>query len=317
MAEKYFSKFPLISYNNQLAVNITERVVIRDFPSAQAFLYYPYDMQNYERPDQLADRYLNDEFMSWIIYMSNGVTDPYYDWLIPDEVFNDYLRKKYGSIDTITTKIAYYRNNWYNDQTQITISEYNSLPDIVRYKNNSAVVHSMSSAKKYYDAVLTGNAITSYKRKPLDDILATNKIVNYTLSSGTSNYTNNEIVNVRFAYVAESFNTTGNGQVLSSNSTTVTIQHTSGFVDTTPSGYTISYSNSYIYGTESNSNCTISSYMTVANNILEAEAVYWSPVTVYEDEYEKNLKNKTIRLINPGVAQEVAKRASETLAAIL
>ena len=60
MSEKYFSKFPLITYNNQLAVNITERVVVRDFPTAQAFLYYPYDIKSFERPDQLADRILNE-----------------------------------------------------------------------------------------------------------------------------------------------------------------------------------------------------------------------------------------------------------------
>ena len=112
MSEKYFEKFPLISYNNQLAVNITERAVVRDFPANNALLYYPYDINNYERPDQLADRYLNDEFMDWICYLSNGILDPYYDWLLQEDVFNDYLYKKYGNINTISSKVAYYRNNW-------------------------------------------------------------------------------------------------------------------------------------------------------------------------------------------------------------
>jgi hypothetical protein len=314
MSEKYFSKFPLITYNNQLAVNITERVVVRDFPSAQAFLYYPYDIQNFERPDQLADRYLNDEFMSWILYMSNGVTDPYYDWIISDDAFNDYLRIKYGNIDTIIQKVMYYRNNWYNDTTQITVGQFNSLPDIVTY-DPFGNMH-LSSAKKYYDRVLVGSDTESYKRKQVDDIIATNKIVQYTIT-GTSNFVNNEIVSVRFGYVSESSSATGQGQVLASNSSSITIQHTSGYVDEVPSGHTISYSNSYVYGTESTSNCLITALSSVANNISNTEAIYWSPVTIFEDEYEKNLKNKTIRLINPGVAQDISQKASDTLASLL
>jgi hypothetical protein len=314
MSEKYFSKFPLITYNNQLAVNITERVVVRDFPTAQAFLYYPYDIKSFERPDQLADRILNDEYMSWIIYMSNGITDPYYDWIMPDESFNDYLAKKYNDIHTITQKVAYYRNNWYNDPMEITLAQFNSLPDIVTYDRFGSM--RLSSAKKYYDRVFVGSQVTAYKRKQIDDVIATNKIVQYTIT-GTSNYTNNEIVTVRFGYVSEASSASGQGQVLTSNSSSVTIQHTSGFVDSVPTGHTISYSNSYLYGTESSSNCTISAFSSLANNISSDEAIYWSPVTIYEHEYEKNLKNKTIRLINPSVAQEISKRASDTLASLL
>ena len=37
----------------------------------------------------------------------------------------------------------------------------------------------------------------------------------------------------------------------------------------------------------------------------------------YEDELERNLKNKTIRLINPSAAGDISTQMSDTLAALL
>lgn len=319
MSQKYFSKFPLIDYNNQLSVNITERVVVRDFPAKNSFLYYPYDLQNYERPDQIADRVLNDEYMSWIIYLSNGITDPYYDWFIPDDAFNSYLMKKYGNVDKITAKVSYYRNNWYNDQTLITVEEYESLPDIAKYDPFGNIY--FDSAKRYYEVVLTGNNITAYRRKRIDETISTNKIVRYAIS-GNSTFITDEIVNVKLGYANTTTNTfvstvSGNAQVLTSNSTTVTIQHCDGYVDSPPTDYIFSTTGSYIYGTESLANCTISSYTSLANNIVAAEAIYWSPVTIFEKEFEKNDKNRTIRMLNSSRAEDIAQAAADTLAALL
>ena len=321
MSERYFQKFPLITYSDQLVVNIAERVVVRDFPANNAFLYYPYDIQNNERPDQLADRYLNDEYMSWMVYLSNGVTDPYYDWLIPDDVFNAYLKKKYGdnSLQYVVNKVAYYRNNWYDDQQLITSSEYNSLPDIVKLDPFGNTY--MASTKRYYEPALVNGNIVSYHRKRLNETLTTNKIVRYAIT-GNSHFTNNEIVDVKLGYANATTNVfvstvSGSGQILASNSTTVTIQHTSGYVDTVVSGYSFVTTDSYVYGNESEANCVITSLSSLANNISNTEAIYWSPVTIYEEEYEKNMKNKTIRLIDSGVARDISEKASQTLAGLL
>lgn len=319
MSQKYFAKFPLISYNDQVAVNITERVVVTDFPANNAFLYYPYEVRNNERPDQLADRLLNDQYMSWLVYLSNGITDPYYDWVISDEVFNSYLIKKYGTLDNITSKVAYFRNNWYNDNNLITINEFNSLPEIPKYDYAGNMYY--DTAKRYYELVLTGNNITAYKRKRLDEIIKTNKIVRYSVSGNTS-FSNNEVVNISLGYANTSTNTfvstvSGNAQILTCNSTAITVQHTFGYVDKVETGYIFSTTQSYIYGTESKANCDITAYTSLANNIVDSEAIYWSPVTVYEDEFEKNARNRTIRLLDPGRAEEIATAASDRLAGLL
>lgn len=318
MSEKYFEKFPLISYSNSMVVNITERVVVKNFPANNAFLYYPYEIENFDRPDQIANKALDDQFMDWMLYLSNGITDPYYDWYVRDDVFNDYLKKKYGYIDVepLTRKIVYYRNNWYNNTNVISKLQYDSLPIISKYDMSGKLY--LDNAKKYYEPVYTGSSISGYQRKRVDEVIQTNKIVRYAVSGNTT-FVSDEIVNVTLGYANATTNVyvstvTGNAQVLSSNSSTVTIQHTTGYVDAVPTGYIFITTNSTIYGTESKANCTISSYSSLANNIVSAEAPYWSPVTIYESELESNAKNKTIRIIDPTQAYIIARDAADKLA---
>lgn len=323
MQETYFSKFPLVSYtNNSTAVNITERVVVRDFPAKNINLYYQYDLRNGERPDQIADRIYDDQYMGWIIYLSNGVTDPYYDWFIPDDVFNDFLIKKYGidMMDDITSKVLYYRNNWYTDtESVISVSEYRSLPEISKQdlKGNTY----LSTAKRYYDVVLTGRNITGFRRKQIDETHRTNRIVKYDVS-GSGDFIKDEIVDITLGYQdpdTDVFVSTvsGQAQVSTSNSSVVTIQHTFGFVDSVPANYEFTQTSSTIVGRQSKTSKTITGYLTQAVNITESESIYWSPVTIYEHEAENNLKNKTIRLMDPGVAPQIADRISRALKAIL
>lgn len=317
MSEKYFEKFPVITYNDAAVIDITERVVIKNFPANNAFLYYPYEIESVDRPDQLADKALDDQFMDWMLYLSNGVTDPYYDWYVRDDVFGDYLKKKYqyDDIQVLTQKVMYYRNNWYNSVEMISGFQYDILPSVSKYNAQGQLY--LDTTKRYYEPVYTGSKITGYQRKRIDEVLNTNKIVRYNIA-GTSSFANDEIVSVSLGYANSTTDAhvgvvVGGGQVLTSNSTTVTIQHTRGFVDSVSDGYNFDAVDSYISGTENGSNCAITSYSSLANNIVGAEASYWSPVTVYEHELENNAKNKTIRIIDSAQAKRIARQASNLL----
>ena len=173
MADNYFSKFPLVNYNNYAAVNITERVIISSEAFRNPYLFYPYELTEGERPDQLANQYYKDQYMGWMLYLSNGVVDPYYDWYISEKDFHLFLCKKYfnqplvsvDNINTLKTKIMFYRNNWYEDKSVITIPEYNALP-VELYR--------------YWEAVYDNSIVVQgYKRVEEDWIINTNKIVKY------------------------------------------------------------------------------------------------------------------------------------------
>jgi hypothetical protein len=270
-AFRYFENFPIVQYSNNSVVDITKRVVVLESVSKNPFAFYPYELDVFERPDQFSYRYYQDPYQSWLIYLANKITDPYYEWYLSDGEFNDFIQQKYGSIYLAQTKIKNYRNNWINSEN-ITPSEYNALP---------------ASLKDYWEPLYgVSNAVTSYSRKKVDWATSTNKIVYYQVNS-TNNFIQDEIVNI--VYDA---NTIGKGQILSISNNTLHVQHVSGDYDFTPAVA------SYIYGTESESNTIFTSFNYSSNNISAEEESYWSAVTYYEYENDRNEFNKTVRVLD-------------------
>ena len=266
--QRYFENFPKIQYSNNSVLDITKRVTILNSVSSNPYAFYPYELEVHERPDQFSGRYYQDPFQSWLLYLSNKVIDPYYEWYLSDGEFNDFLEKKYGSVYAAQSKIKNYKNNWIAEET-IGISEYDALP---------------ASKKDYWQPVIgVSNQITSYSRKQLDWSVNTNKIMTYTVNN-SNGFIIDEIVNIVYDP-----NTTGKGQVLSVANGILNVQHVSG---------TYNQNNGYIYGTESNSNTTFTTAVTAADNIPDDEEIYWTAVTYYDFETFKNEYNKTIRVLD-------------------
>lgn len=285
MPERYFEKFQIISYANTAVVNLTQRATVLNSVYNNSNLYYLYELEQYERPDILAEDYYQDPYSSWILYLSNRVIDPYYDWNIDQNTFMSFIVKKYGTLDRATSKVKYYRNNWYNDQEQITTSTYNSLNQVL---------------KQYYEAVylddLKNTIPYAYKRKRIDWKHNTNSVARYAVANGSS-FSTDELVTVVF-----NANNTGKGQVSFSNSTFVVLQHLGGVTTTgTITG------NSYLYGTESKANTIFTTATSVANNISSVESSYWSPVTYYEYENETNTNNRSIRIMDKKYTAQISK----------
>ena len=275
MTERYFEKFPVISYNGSLAVNITERTTLLNGVYNNPTLYYQYDIKHNERPDNIADRYYQDEYMGWILLMTNKVIDPYFDWYLDPDTFKNFIIKKYGTYNNALNKTKFYRNNWYSDTSPISTSTFNGLDSFQR---------------SYYAPVYPDEYTTTpiyYSRKSIDWTLSTNGVAQYNVANG-SPFVIDEIVNVRF-----NANSTGSGQVMASTSNTVTIQHLNGVTTTG----TISGS-SYLYGTESAANQIFTSATSLANNIGTTETPYWSAVSYLDYENEINEKNKSIRILD-------------------
>lgn len=274
LPDKYFDKFPIISYSNNSVVDITKRVALLDRVSKNPYIFYPFDLSGQERPDQLSNRYYEDSYKSWIFYLSNKITDPYYEWYLSEEEFHEFLIKKYGSIVDAQEKIKFYRNDWENKEP-ISVSAYEALSE---------------NMKKYWNPNYSdGFRVLNYVRKELDWSASTNKIISYAISN--SNFIVNEICNIRLQ--GEEL---GRGQVVLSTNTNLYIQHVSGTFYTSDS--VMLNSNSYVYGIESKANSVITSVLAVSNNIAEDEIVYWKPITYYEYETEKNEYNKSIRIMD-------------------
>jgi hypothetical protein len=290
MAEKYFEKFPIIQYANNYVRNITERAVVLNSVYTNQVLYYPYDIQQGERPDNIADRYYKDEYMGWILHLTNKVVDPYYDWYLDQTTFEDFIVKKYGSYVKAVSKIKYYRNNWYSYPDPISVQAYNSITETL---------------KKFYEPIY-GDIYQSttplgYKRKPIDWRRSTNNVVSYNVDG--SEYITDEIVSV---YIGSTL--LGSGQVCGKSSTALTIHHTNGIVtdDTGIGTYTV-------VGRESNQSKVYTAATLLVSNIPSEELNYWDPVYLYDYENEINERNKTIQVLKSDYSNKIAKELKNLL----
>lgn len=292
MAENYFSKFPAVAYANTYAIDLTERATIVSPIPSSPFVYYSYDISNGQRADEIADTYYNDQYMDWILYLSNEIIDPYYQWYLPNDKFNTFLQAKYKTTSAdLQNKIYYYRNNWYNSD-QISVSEYNALPpNHYRYYQP-------------YRNVDTG-VILKYIRTKADWIINTNALVDVTCVA--NGFTNNEVVYINFDGTH-----IGRGQVSFSNNTNLVLQHVSGTLYTNAE-VSITGS-SYVYGTDSTTNVAFTATTSISNNIVTGEEIYWDPVSIYDYENVKNEQRRTIKVLDNGISGSVSSRLTEVLA---
>jgi len=286
--DRYFDKFPKIQYSNSQIIDITKRVVVLDSVGKNPYIYYPYEISHNERADQLSSRYYDDPYKSWMIYLTNKIVDPYYEWYMHEKDFQQFIQDKYGSFVNAVEKILYYRNNW-EESENISISRFDTLT---------------ASQKKYWQPVYINNKINSYSRKQVNLTINTNKIVSYTVSNNS--FTNNEICQIVFNPINK-----GTGQILSVSNNKIYVQHTSG--TTLANSTVLITSNSYIYGNESGVNTSFTTSNTIVENISDEEEIYYKAITYYEYETEKNEFNKTLRVIDNRTTQNVVNRFKELM----
>jgi hypothetical protein len=83
--------------NYKLLPNILKRVKLRSGLRSGSFLFDSYDVQDGERPEDIAFKLYGDAELHWIVLMTNNVTDRYYQWPLTQPQFQEHLTDKYGA----------------------------------------------------------------------------------------------------------------------------------------------------------------------------------------------------------------------------
>lgn len=283
MSQKYFEKFPLIKYNGQTVRDITRRVVLLD-PAKNNSLFKTYELKPNERPDLVAKTQYDDSYMDWLLFMSNQVIDPYYDWYMDPFTFASYINKKYTTFELASTKIKHYRNNWRQQQNPITVSEFDNL---------------LPEQKDYYEPIYTpsytSTTVINYQRKRIDTLLDTNSIVRFGVANGNV-FSSDELLKVSY-----NNSVAGYCQVMYTNSSCVIAKH----ITNNNVVKTSVPTNSFLYSSEKNANTSISSSVFLANNIPSNQTGFWSPVTYYDYENELNENNKNIKAVSNNISGSI------------
>ena len=262
----YFESFPKISYNNIQAIDITRRAIVEANIIKDQSAFYPYTLSDGETADSLAYDYYGDANYVWIIYFVNNIVDPYYDVPLTQEQFDAFIIKKYGSLAKANQTIKFYRNNYYEDDSILTISGYEALnPERKRY---------------WTPTVNYDNNIIGYERIQDDTVVTTNKIISIEITANTALTVGEKVIQT----------TSGASAYIEfSNTSQLTLKHVNGQFS---NSYTIVGQDSAIIATPT------SSVITLIENVSANVAVYFSPVTDYDYERGLNDKKKNVKLID-------------------
>jgi hypothetical protein len=272
---RYFSRFPLVDYNGVPAKNILARVDFTDEAKRDIYSNFDYVIQDdLIRPDFLSYTYYDSSQYDWMIYLSNNVVDPYYDYYLSVDDFNNYIIGKYGTLASAREKTMFYRNDWAADDSLITESVYDSLD---------------ASIKKYWKPRLgANNKIAGYERLKVDWIVSTNKVLELVLTVDVT-----------------SFNI---GDIISQESTDAKAVIVS--IDTSRNSVIVQH-------VEEDFEVDVAEGLQEINvlkvNIPALESAFWSRVSAYDYEQEKNELKRYVNLIKKSYLPEVEKLFVEQL----
>jgi hypothetical protein len=126
---KYFSNFKSIEYsldeNNRefkLIKNPLIRLKLLKEILENTNIYYQYEMKGSDTYEIIAHKLYGDPNRYWMIAFGNEIVDPYFGAPLNFKSFDNYIIRKYGSIETAQTTLHHYERI-----TQITVDELGSV----------------------------------------------------------------------------------------------------------------------------------------------------------------------------------------------
>jgi hypothetical protein len=276
---RYFDRFPVVDYDGKIVKNILARVDFTEQSKKEIYSNFQFTLEEgFERPDLLSYNYYGSSQFDWMIYLTNNIVDPYYDYYKSTEDFKKYIDNKYGSTANARVIIKFYRNGWHTDERVITVAQFEALQ-----------ADETLNLRKYWKPKLTNiGAILGYERIKEDWVVSTNKIVLLSLTVSPSSFVIGDRVSQTStgAYATVDFIDTENK--------TLTVKHVSGtFVANTAEG--------------------ISAVKLLKQNISDAEASYWYAVNAYEEEQEVNEMKKNVTLLKSSYLAETEKQFIQQL----
>lgn len=134
-----FDLYDRVDYRGYSLTNILRRVKPIKQVLSRIGVYYDYEISEGERADTIAHDYYGSSTYAWLIYVTNNIYDPYYQWPLTSNQFFDFLNKKYGDFYQTQVTIRHYEkegnqvnpytfDNWTVEErfgwTPVTVYDY-------------------------------------------------------------------------------------------------------------------------------------------------------------------------------------------------
>ena len=109
---KYFNYFPKTFYTSNNTVNGVEAItnIIARFAfdsqlKENTSAFYPYQVQDSDTPEIIADKYYGNVEYHWVVLLFNNIIDPQFDWPLKSDTLIDYIDKKYTANGAANTTV--------------------------------------------------------------------------------------------------------------------------------------------------------------------------------------------------------------------
>jgi hypothetical protein len=276
---RYFDRFPIVDYDGSVAKNILARVDFTEKTKRDIYSTFQFTLEEgFERPDLLSYNYYGSSKFDWMIYLTNNIVDPYYDYYKSTEDFKNYMETKYGSNSNARSITLFYRLNWHEDERTITVQQYEAL-----------VADETANARKYWKPKLTNTgAVIGYERIKEDWTVSTNKVLSLSLTVSPSGFA-----------IGDRVTQTSTGAFA-----------TVDYIDLENNRLTVKHVNGTFTVNEAEG---IKEITLISQNIPEAEAEYWYAVNAYDDEQETNELKRNVFVLKSSYLAETEKQFIQQL----
>ena len=131
---KYFNTLPLLTqvdkYNNSLLLtNLLTRSYLIPSLAKNVMLFYEYDIQEGDTPENIAYKYYGNPYQYWIIFYSNNIIDPQSQWPLTSQQFLPYLYDKYkqDTANNLSIPVANVTTSQVMSYTSASIHHYEKI----------------------------------------------------------------------------------------------------------------------------------------------------------------------------------------------
>lgn len=105
-----FDHYDRVLYSGKTLTNILRRAKPIKNILDRIDVYFDYEIKEGERADTLAHDYYGSSTYTWLIYITNNIYDPYYQWPMTDNQLFEFIEKKYGDPYQAQIDIHHYQH---------------------------------------------------------------------------------------------------------------------------------------------------------------------------------------------------------------
>jgi hypothetical protein len=94
--------------HEKLITDITLRQKLKASIKNDLLTFYTYRVKDGERPDTIAHIYYGSIRYTWLVFLSNNIFDPFFEWPMSHSELEAHIASKYGSLNTAISTVHHY-----------------------------------------------------------------------------------------------------------------------------------------------------------------------------------------------------------------